>query len=185
MTLWEIAGTISLLQWIYISGAWLLGIIVATAAVLKFVFKRERYLHRNLQRPIVVLDPLDGDGKQLGNTDLDDIRKMIGDNEFLTLDERTKNAKTFLPRDNHYLVVIGYDPEMVGLADIVNRVKTLDIPLIVYTYGNNSIREEENKKLLSSYPWTNYANYKISLLNTIFSTLGSWPYFKSNNQKSI
>jgi hypothetical protein len=172
----SVAGDISTIYWLITLAV--SGIIGAFSGYrfARFSFKRERYLYTNLKRPVVVIEPTDQAGGKIGSTELEEVKIMIKDNEFLSIDEGALSYKTFSPRNNHCLVVLGYVEGMAGLEEIMTKVKNLNIPLIVYTYGGH-VASKEDKALFDTYAWTNYANYRTSLLNTIFGTLASWPYY--------
>ena len=101
--------------------------------------------------------------------------QLLHANGFLNVSKRSGDYRTFNPIGQHSIVVIGYKPGIDGLADLLNRIKTNHVPLVVYTYGNNAVSGTD-KVLLEQYPYTLYANFPLTLLNHIFATVASYPY---------
>jgi hypothetical protein len=63
---------------------------------------------------------------------------------------------------------------MAGIQDVLNRIKTKHVPLIVYTFGNSAVSGPD-KAAFDTYPYTLYANFPLTLLNSIFSTVVECP----------
>ena len=101
--------------------------------------------------------------------------KLLKDNGFLNINDEAGDFRSFDPSGRHCVVVLGYKQGMDGLDDVLNRMKSNHIPLIVYTYGNNTVAGPD-KSLLDGYPYALYANFPLTLLNHIFATVASYPY---------
>lgn len=178
--IWGFLGQMSLLQWIISIATSFVISAIGVGSYVYFIFKRERILYRNLKRPIMIIEPTNSAGDKIPGTSLEIEKQMIADNGFLRVSKEVSSYQTFNPNNNHCLVVIGYHKDMVGLDKIIAKAEQKCIPIIVYTYGLNAeaVAKDDFKKF-KDYPWVLYANFKITLLNSIFSTLATFPYYKN------
>ncbi|MFZ2188349.1 MAG: hypothetical protein WAV73_02175 [Candidatus Moraniibacteriota bacterium] len=145
-------------------------------------FRKEHRLYKNLKRPIVIITPSDNTGEIRGKEMKMEIEKLKENNLF-NVSEQMTDYKNFNPQNDHCLVILGYDKNMIGLDDVLNKIKMLQIPLIVYTYGENTnALDLDDKAKLDSYPWMIIANFKLTLINSIFNTLATYPYGKRKNK---
>ncbi len=101
--------------------------------------------------------------------------QLLRNNGFLNVSSQPSDYRSFNPVGKHCIVVLGYKEGMAGLDDVIARIKTNHVPLVVYTYGDNDIATADKSKFVD-YPYTLYANFPLSLLNHIFSTVASYPY---------
>lgn len=151
---------------------------LALFGFLKFFLRKELRLYKNLQRTIFFIAPSDGSGVIHGKEMNMEIERLK-DSKFFNVSDRVSDYRNFNPQDGHGLVVLGYDKNMVGLDDILTKVKNLQIPLIVYTYGENALAlNPADKEKFDSYPWALFANFKLTLMNSIFTTLATYSYGK-------
>lgn len=166
-------------------GKYVIGGLILILAVWKFLWhfiQKELRLYRNLKRPIIVIAPSDNQGKIRGKEMEMEIEKLR-DNKLFNVYEGTTDYRNFDPQNDYCLVVLGYDKNMIGLDEILSKVKNLQIPLIVYTYGENVMAlNPDDKSKLDSYPWTLFANFRLTLINSIFNTLATYPYGKRSNK---
>lgn len=166
--------------------AWLYGVIVAiffsTLAVILFLawfFRKELRLYKNLKRPIMIITPTDSKGKKIAGKEMEVEIEMLKKNNLFNVYTGSHNFQSLNPKENYCLIVVGYDKNMAGLDDILSKVKSLHIPLIFYTYGENiGAIDDEIKKKITQYPLHLCANFKLTLLNHIFTTLSTYPYEK-------
>ena len=129
----------------------------------------------NLQRPIMLIEPHDAENQPLASMKLE--RQMLQDNGLLNLSERVPVIDLLDHEDGDCMIVVGYHPDMQGVEKILAFVSHSKLLLIIYTFGKNAqVITPEHQKLFDSYPWHQYANFKMSLLNSIFSTLATFPY---------
>jgi hypothetical protein len=140
----------------------------------RWIFRRQWRLFQNLKRPVVILQPQQPTGDVMPGGKLDVEIGMIRENGFLNVANQPTDHRSFNPVGKHCVVVLGYRPGMVGLGDILSRIKSNHVPLIVYTYGE--VISGPDKETLGSYPSALYANFPITLLNHIFATVASYPY---------
>ncbi|SYZ71959.1 hypothetical protein TRIP_C20074 [Candidatus Zixiibacteriota bacterium] len=173
--LWSALSTLSLLQWTILAIIWLGTNVLIYGAFAKWIFRRQWRLYRNLKRPVIVLIPTMNSGQMIPGGEMKSEIQLLKTNKLLNIAEEPQEYRTFNPSEKHCVVVIGYKPGMEGLPDILSRVKSNHVPLIVYTYGNNAVGGSD-KKLLDEYPYTLLANFPLTLLNQIFSTVASYPY---------
>jgi len=181
---WDILGQVSLMQWLAYAILTIIGSVIGVISFVFFFLKREKILYRNLKRPIMVIEPTNSKGDKIPGTSMEIEKQMLKDNGFLNVSKEVSSYQTFDPNTNHCLVVVGYHEEMAGLDKIISKAEQKGIPIIVYTYGANIdvIAKNDFNKLKES-PWVLYANFKITLLNSIFSTLATFPYYKQKNKK--
>jgi hypothetical protein len=156
--------------------------LVALFSFLKHFLRKEIRLYKNLRRPIVIITPSDEQGKIRG-TEMEMEIEKLRENKLFNVSDETTDYKNFNPQNDYCLVVLGYDKKMVGLDEILSKVKNLQIPLIVYTYGENvTALNPEDKTKFDSYPWVLFANFRLTLINSVFNTLATYPYGKRKNR---
>lgn len=175
-------SSIFTLRDLMIAVIWFIILAIAVFGFLRHFFRKELRLYRNLKRPIVVITPSDQQGKIRGK-EMDLEIEKLRENKFFNVPDSSTDYKNFNPLNDYCLVVMGYDKNMVGLDEILSKIKNLQIPLIVYTYGENVTALNPNDKTkLDSYPWTLFANFRLTLINSIFNTLATYPYGKRKNK---
>lgn len=149
---------------------------------LRHFIRKEWRLYKNLQRPIMIITPSNNNGAIPGKGMELEIEKLRESRLFNITDKMT-DYRNFDPQDDYCLVVLGYDKDMIGLDEVIIKIKNLQIPLIVYTYGKNEGAFDPNDMaILNGYPWTFIANFKLTLINSIFNTLATYPYGKRKNK---
>lgn len=170
-------SALSLLHWAIIVAVYLGSIAITVGLFLRWFFKKERRLYRNLKRPIMIIAPTDENNARIPGKEMRMEGDLLMKNGFLKIDDTVKDYRSFKPSNNHCLVVLGYDTKMAGLNEVLQKVNQLQLPLIVYTYGKNvAAISDDHKKLFDKYPWAIYANFQLTLINHIFSTLAVYPY---------
>lgn len=171
-------ANLSLTHWIAMAVVYLVSVILAAAVFMRWFWRKQFRLYRNLKRPIMIITPTDERNAQIAGKEMNIERNTLTQNRFLKIDDTVTDYRSFNPNNKHCIVVLGYDPEMAGLDDVLNKVKALQIPLIVYTFGENNAIGDEHKPKFATYPLTLYANFQLTLMNHIFSTLAVYPYDK-------
>lgn len=173
----QFLSTLSLAHWVILVAGYIVSVALGAALFLRRFLKKERRLYRNLKRPIMIITPTDESNGQIRGKEMLIERDLLTRNGFLKLDGAVSDYRSFNPLNNHCLVVLGYDSNMVGLGEVLQKVKQLQIPLIVYTYNTNvGVISDGHKQLFDSYPLTIYANFQLTLINHIFATLAVYPY---------
>ncbi len=171
----EALSTLSLLEWIIITVIWLVTNAIIYLSFTKWVFGRLWRLYKNLKRPVIVLTPISESGATIASGEMKNEVQLLKSNGLLNISSDESDFRTFNPAGKHCIVVIGYLPGMIGINDLLTRIKSKHVPLIVYTYGNNRI-DDKDKKMFDEYPFVLFANFPLTLLNHIFSTVASYPY---------
>lgn len=175
----KILSTLSLMHWIVVILFHVVLIAGLTFAFMRWFWRKQWRLHKNLKRPIMMITPTGMGDEKIPGTEMELERKLLKDNGFLNIEDGVTDYRSFSPPSNHCLVVIGYHPDMQGLDDVIMKINNLQIPVIIYTYGKNIDAISENhKNLLKTYPYILYANFQLTLMNHIFCTLASYPYDK-------
>lgn len=173
--IYDALSTLSLAQWVVAVILLIATHVIAYFVFIRWVMRRSWKLHQHLKRSVVLLRPITPSGDTLAGGDLSNELLLLQRNSFLNVRGGITDYRTFNPTHGHCLVVLGYKPEMAGIQDVLNRIKSKHVPLIVYTYGNNAVTGPD-KAALDTYPYTLYANFPLTLLNSIFSTVASYPY---------
>lgn len=159
-------------------GVVLLGVALS---FLRHFIRKEWRLYKNLQREIMIITPSNAAGSISGKGMELEIEKLEESNLF-NISKKVPDYRNFNPQDNHCLVILGYDKTMDGIDEILTKIKNLQIPLIVYTYGENvTALNPVDKIKIDNYPWALFANFKLTLLNSVFNTLATYPYGKRKN----
>ena len=169
----EFLSSLSLAHWLI--SIVLPAFVVGCGFVLWFN-RRFWHLYRNLKRPIRVLTTINSDHEKILGTEMENEIKLLNSNGFLNVVNKG-NYESFNPDDEHCIVVIGYHKSMAGLNELMSMIRNKCIPLIVYTFKQNvNCISPEHKKLFDSYANLLYANFPLTLMNHIFSTVACYPY---------
>jgi len=165
------------MHWLTVVLVYILSVAAGAALFLRWFLQKERRLYRNLKRPIMVITPTDKTNKQIPRKEMAMERELLQRNGLLKIDGTVTDYRSFNPRNNHCLVVLGYDHQMTALEEVLQKVKQLQIPLIIYTYNANiGAISRAHKELLDTYPLVIFANFQLTLINHIFATLAVYPY---------
>lgn len=173
-TLLEVLSNLALISWLV---GIILGIgtgVLATLWFNRWLFKNQWRLYRNLKRPIIVLTPVSND-TPMASGDMGEELLLLESNELLNITSGKHTYRNFNPAGKHCVVVLGYKEGMDGLKEIVESVRSNHVPLIVYTYGQ-SLSPGQDKTILDGYSYTIYANFPMTLMSQIFSTVSCFPY---------
>ncbi len=173
--IYKALSDISLLQWVIVTVIWIVLAVAVAASFMRWTFRRHWRLYKNLKRPVIVLEPQHASGAPVPDGSLAPVIEIMRKSGLLNVKNQPSDHRHFDPSGKHCVVVLGYRPSMTGLEDILTRIKSHHVPLIVYTYGSNKITGEDKAKL-DGYPFTLYANFPLTLLNHIFATVASYPY---------
>ncbi|MCK6560469.1 hypothetical protein HUU39_17915 [candidate division KSB1 bacterium] len=173
----ELFSNLSLIHWLFLLFFQFFTVGILVFLFMKWFLRKELRLYRNLKRPVMIITPSNSQGVKIESTEMELETRMLVKNGFFRIDNESTDFRSFNPRSNHCLVVLGYHPDMHGLDEVLTKVKMLQIPLIVFTYGKNiNAIAQRDKTKLDSYPLTLYANFQLTLLNHIFTTLATYPY---------
>jgi hypothetical protein len=173
--IYDALSAISLAQWVVVLIILLVSHGIAYLVFIRWALRRTWQLHQHLRRPIVLLQPINATGGLMPGGDLSETLRLLKKNGFLNVQDGVRDHRTFEPGKGHCIVVLGYQQGMAGIDDLLARIKTKHVPLVVYTYGNNAVSGSD-KAAFDSYPYTLYANFPLTLLNSIFATVSSYPY---------
>lgn len=174
-SIYKAFSDISLLQWALVTILWIIATVGVSYSFVHWFFRRQWRFFKNLRRPIVILEPRQSSGDLVPGGSMASEIEIIKENGFLNVDRQPTDSRRFNPAGKHCIVVLGYKPGMIGLDDILIRIKSNHVPLIVYSYGSNSITGDDKAKF-DTYQLTLYANFPLTLLNHIFATVASYPY---------
>jgi hypothetical protein len=172
----DFLGNISLTTWlIQILAAALLASFL-TIEYLNWRTKKDWRLFKNLKRPIMIITPTDNSGKKIAGKEMEVEIEMIKKGGLFNVSD-SHHFQGLSSKTDCCLLVVGYDKEMTGLESIINKAEAMQVPIIFYTYGENvAAISEDAKAVISRYPLHLYANFKLTLLNHIFTTLSTYSY---------
>ncbi|MDD2807500.1 MAG: hypothetical protein PHW95_03220 [Patescibacteria group bacterium] len=132
------------------------------------ILRKEFRWFRNVRRPIMIFSP-----KGSTTLDMKMETKILRDTKFFKIPEDpSDNFQDCHNIANHSLVIVGYEPGMAGFKDILNAVKSVKIPIVVYT---KQPLAETDRNLLNSYPWHSVCNFPLKLLSDTFTILSTFP----------
>lgn len=153
-----------------------IGAIVILYAFVAYFLRKEIRLFLNLRRPIFFIIPKKG-GSKVPAKEMEMEIDAIKKNGFFKVSTEVNDYQAFSPQKKYGLVVLGYDREMDGFDEIMSKVKQIQCPLIVYTYGKNTGEiMPEHLAVLNGYPWALISNFKLTLVNSVFTTLATFSY---------
>lgn len=174
--IWNALSAVSLLQWTLLVAVWLITNGLIYLAFARWVFRRQWRLFQNLKRPVIVLTPMSEGWVPMADSAMGNEIHLLKASGFLNVAAHSGDYRMFDPAGKHCVVVLGYRPGMIGLGDVLQRMKQHHVPLIVYTYGNNRALAGADQDLLNQYPYMLPANFPLTLLNHIFATVASYSY---------
>jgi hypothetical protein len=168
---------------------WVLVILIgALIAFNKFIrgfllfLKKERRLQSNLKRPILLIKPTDQEinikypnQKVPMNMEREkdllaraDLFKIEGP---ITADEISTRIK------DHGLIILGYCKGMDCFDEVLSAVKQKQIPIIIYTFGDNRL-ESGDLERTKEYAWHTLSNFPVRLASEAYSILTTFQYDK-------
>lgn len=172
-------SALSLTHWLLLVFYHIVIVGLLTFGFIRWFWRKQWRLYKNLKRSIMIVTPTGQANEKIPSTEMELERKMLKDNGFLNINDQVTDFRSFKPASNHCILVIGYHQDMQGLDELITKVKHLQIPVIIYTYGKNiGAIADKHMRLFNSYPLILYANFQLTLMNHIFSTLASYPYDK-------
>lgn len=141
---------------------------------LRFVFRKEYRLYKNLKRKIAVIVP---DGAS-DDEKMDYEMKLLKRAGYFCIEEPCLFNAIEWDRD-YGMVVLGYK---TGNADALKKVVDRiggEFPLMIYTYGDYGALGAEEKKILKDNLLYIVANIPLNFVNGVFTTLAVYKYGKS------
>jgi hypothetical protein len=171
----DILKEVHLIYWIIIVGICVAVNIIIFYSFARWFFRRQWRIYQNLRRRIIIIQPTDSEGQGMPGSDMRKEIQLLRESRLFNVISEPIDYHSFNPSGKHCIVVIGYKQGMAGIDNILNKIRTNHVPLIVYTYGPLSVPASDKRKF-DEYPYTLFANFPITLLNHIFSTVASFPY---------
>lgn len=173
----DFLSQISLLHWVLSILACLIPCLILIFGFIRWLLRKELRLYKGLRRPIIILRPINSRGEKIPGTEMDSEIELLKGNELLNIDSTIPSYRDFDPSLSNGIVVIGYHSDMTGLGDLLQVLRNMRAPLVVYTFGENvNAIKKEDKEQLATYPFTTYANFQLTLINQIFATAASFPF---------
>ena len=147
--------------------------IVVTISLFSFIFKKERRLFKNLQKPIMLISL---SSNTQNNLEIE--HEQLEKGEFFKNIEKpslsTKKPQTI---NNHSLVILGVDK--TTSTEVFQKVfkeigkKT---PIIIYTFGENRVLQDKDWETLKDHLWYSVCNTPLRLNADVFSILSTYTY---------
>ncbi|HUW22400.1 MAG TPA: hypothetical protein VMW41_07090 [Candidatus Bathyarchaeia archaeon] len=163
-------NNLSLLQW---SLSTFISVVVASVIAVKIVrymYRKEQILYRNLKRPIKVFKPK--------NCTMDSEIGTLRKSGLFRIEDSTDDLRDIHTVTNHSILVVGYKKEMVDFEKFIKEVRGKNLPLIIYTFGDSRALSKELMDMLYTYPWYTISNTPLRLLSDVFTISSMYPYEK-------
>ena len=173
--MFEVFGNLSTAEWIVVGAVWLTTHVLVYIAFTRWFLGRQWRLYRNLKRPVIVLPPIMPGGGIAEGCEMRKELDLLQRSGLFNL-KADGDYTTFNPSEKHCVVVLCYYAGMMGLDDVLAKVKAHHAPVIIYTFGKRL--SENDQKKVDEYPSAVPANYPLALLNSIFATVACYPYDK-------
>ena len=146
--------------------------VLACFAFLRFWFRKEVRLFRNLGRKIYLI--------KTGIADLETERHMLVKNGLYAVNENVLNlsqdTKQLQTLENFAVFVIGYDPGYVNYALMVDHAKDRNIPIVVFARPTEITAD--HMSIFQQYVYFEMCNTSARLLTTILNLSLVMPYAK-------
>lgn len=139
--------------------------VVGGSAWYRFVYKKERRLFKNIQRPIGVIATED---KPM--THEVQLLKRVG---FFNVGGPSNDGRAIDLMNGNRLMIIGYSPNSARFTEAFNAAKQREIPVIVYA-GPTRITAED-LELLQGYSHHSMCNTPLRLISDVFAVMATYP----------
>jgi hypothetical protein len=172
-------STLSLLHWLFIT---LIALFIYLTSLFRRCLwhsKKEERLYLNLQRPAVMINASETTDFTSAFKDLKEFLTKVG---LFNIPEDIGTAQRFdhSAKTNYSLIILAYDPKLKDWSKIFRSAEARNIPVIIYTFGQHLDREimSEIKRISSNYSHITHANNHLSLTNSLFTILATFPTSK-------
>lgn len=147
----------------------LIGGVTGAAAlygILRFIYRKEIRLFNNAKRPIMIFK-CDGMNMEIET-------QMLRDIGFFNVNEQPCSNFQMADRiTDHGLVIVAYAEGNHHFDEILSRVRTAKVPLIVYS--KTRIPDDVTEKI-RGYSWCLLCQYPLRLVNDVFGILYTFPH---------
>ena len=166
----EILGTLSLIHWLILIGISLVTGFVGALSYIKLFYKREKIINDNLKRPIKIFFPQNGTAK---NMEME--YNLLLKSGLFNVEKPTSDSRDTTRISNHSLVILGCDEKMENFDSIFDKAVAQKIPILIYTFGDNTALKPKHWKKLNTYPYYSVCNTPLRLTSDVFTMLSTFP----------
>lgn len=166
----EILEALSLIHWLILIGISLVTGFVGALSCVKFFYKREKIINNNLKRPIKIFFPQNSSAK---NMDME--YNLLLKSGLFNVEKPASDFRDTLRISNHSLIILGCDAGMKNFDPVFDRAITYKIPILIYTFGDNSTLKPKHWKKLNGYPYYSVCNTPLRLISDVFTMLSTFP----------
>ncbi len=126
--------------------------------------------YKNIRRPVIMFAPADAEFKQ----EFIDLRLFIEDTKTFKVPE-SPSATTSCDRiSDHSVIILAFDNQRQNWKKIFEKAAQKNVPIIIYTFGNNRVEDKEMKEISQNYAYYTYAQNRLSLINCLYTTLATF-----------
>lgn len=139
--------------------------IVGGSAWYRFIYRKERRIFKNIQRPIGIIATEDKPMMHEAQ-----LLKRVG---FFNVGNPSTDGRAIDVMNGNRLMIIGYSPNSLRFKDAFNAAKQREIPVIVYA-GPTRITVGD-MELLQGYSHHSMCNTPLRLISDVFSVMATYP----------
>lgn len=143
----------------------LVGGVIGGLAWYRFIYKKERRLFKNIQRPIAIIatedKPMEHEAQLL---------RRVG---FFKVGDPSSDSRADDLMNGNRLIIIGYTPDSQRFKDAFKAAKQREIPVIVYAGPTRISTEDMN--LLQGYSYHTMCNTPLRLISDVFAVMSTYP----------
>lgn len=148
--------------------------IVGAITLFYFIFKKERKLFKNLQKPIMLISLSNNSQNNLD----DEYKQLQRVGFFKNIEQPSSSLKNTQTINNHSLIILGIDKdvEIPVFKKVYKEIARHKKPVVIYTFGDNKVLQGEHWNIINEYLWYSVCNTPLRLNADVFSILSTQTY---------
>ncbi len=171
----EVLGALSLIHWIFTIVISIVVGFIGAISYLKFFYKREKIINDNLKSPIKIFSPTNEPTK---NMDME--YNLLQKSGLFNVEKPTNDYRDTVRISTHSLFIIGFHGEMGNFDNLFDKAASKEIPILIYTFGDNSALKKHHWDKLNTYPYYSVCNTPLRLISDVFTMLSTFPRERIN-----
>lgn len=151
---------------------WFIGSFIPFMGLWFWIWKRNRTLCKNLQRPIYLYE--------MQKDNLERVQDILRETALNPLEPKTDIKSMDSICQEHSVCLVGYyhtSSSSEQMKDIINRLQNKKIPLIVYTPIGKQI-DTATYSVIQNYSYSEICNSPLRIVTLINSICQTFPYEK-------
>jgi isopentenyl diphosphate isomerase/L-lactate dehydrogenase-like FMN-dependent dehydrogenase len=106
--------------------------------------------------------------------EFEDLKLFIEDTKIFKVPETPSSTNACDRISNHSVVILSFEKDRKNWKKIFEKASQKSIPIIIYTFGDNRVEDDEMKEISQNYAYYTYAQNRLSLINCLYTTLATF-----------